>query len=203
MPKQTWVTLTEAARRLGVHPSTLRRWADEGAIPLLLTPGGHRRFALADLEAFAQAQRVSSATELQPQWADEVIAQTRHEIAVRSPHFAAVPSGEMRVTFKELGRRLVGLAMQYIVIADDGADLLNEAAVIARQYAQISRDAGMTLTETLQASMFFHDQLLEISLQQPDGSRARPETSRLILRRINQLLNTVHLAIAAQYEAAT
>jgi excisionase family DNA binding protein len=46
-----WVTLTEACRLLGVSPSTVRRWADTGVIRTFVTPGGHRRFSRAGLEA--------------------------------------------------------------------------------------------------------------------------------------------------------
>jgi excisionase family DNA binding protein len=46
-----WVTLTEACRLLGVSPSTVRRWADSGMIRTFVTPGGHRRFSRAGLEA--------------------------------------------------------------------------------------------------------------------------------------------------------
>ncbi len=49
-----WITLSQAANRLGVHPATLRRWVDEGEVPALLTPGGHRRFRLSDLDQFAE-----------------------------------------------------------------------------------------------------------------------------------------------------
>src|SRR5512141_1692944 len=46
-----WVSLTEACRLLGVSPSTVRRWGDSGMVRTFLTPGGHRRFARAGLEA--------------------------------------------------------------------------------------------------------------------------------------------------------
>jgi len=46
-----WLTLSQAAALLGVHPSTVRRWADHGDLPVKLTPGGHRRFRRAELEA--------------------------------------------------------------------------------------------------------------------------------------------------------
>ena len=44
-----WLGLGEASRVLGVNESTLRRWADAGLVQTFRTPGGHRRFAAADL----------------------------------------------------------------------------------------------------------------------------------------------------------
>lgn len=45
-----WLTLQEAARLLGVHQNTLRRWADAGYVHVHRTPGGHRRFERAQIE---------------------------------------------------------------------------------------------------------------------------------------------------------
>jgi excisionase family DNA binding protein len=39
-----WIGLEEASRRLGVSPTTLRRWSDAGIVKAFVTPGGHRRF---------------------------------------------------------------------------------------------------------------------------------------------------------------
>jgi excisionase family DNA binding protein len=47
-----WLTLGEAARFLGVAQSTIRKWADEGRVPAIRTPGGHRRFRRGELELF-------------------------------------------------------------------------------------------------------------------------------------------------------
>lgn len=42
----------EAAKLLGVHPSTLRRWDKTGILrPSIRTPTGERRYTEADLEA--------------------------------------------------------------------------------------------------------------------------------------------------------
>ncbi|MEA2247054.1 MAG: cyclic di-GMP phosphodiesterase, partial [Solirubrobacteraceae bacterium] len=49
----TLVTLSDAAETLGVSPSTMRRWADEGRIPVVRTAGGHRRFPLDAVRRFA------------------------------------------------------------------------------------------------------------------------------------------------------
>jgi len=44
------LSLKEAAHLLNVHPSTLRRWADQGDILAVVTPGGHRRFSQQEIE---------------------------------------------------------------------------------------------------------------------------------------------------------
>lgn len=45
------LTTQEAASLLGVGPSSIKRWADDGRLPSMKTPGGHRRFRQADIEA--------------------------------------------------------------------------------------------------------------------------------------------------------
>jgi excisionase family DNA binding protein len=47
-----WLTLGQAAAFLGAAQSTVRKWADRKLLPAFYTPGGHRRFRRADLEAF-------------------------------------------------------------------------------------------------------------------------------------------------------
>jgi excisionase family DNA binding protein len=47
----SWLSVSAAARALGVSSSTLRLWASEGRVPHVRTAGGHRRF---DPEALRQ-----------------------------------------------------------------------------------------------------------------------------------------------------
>ena len=50
------LTPREAAGILGVRVTTLGRWARIGALkPAIRTPGGHRRYGQADVEAFRAA----------------------------------------------------------------------------------------------------------------------------------------------------
>lgn len=44
------VTPKEAAKILGVHVSSLRRWENEGKLRAIRTPGGQRRFILEEVE---------------------------------------------------------------------------------------------------------------------------------------------------------
>jgi len=43
------LTIGEASRLLGVSPITLRRWSDDGRIPVIVLPSGHRRFIAEDI----------------------------------------------------------------------------------------------------------------------------------------------------------
>lgn len=50
-----FLTPTEVATLLRVSPITVRQWAQKGKLSAKVTPGGHRRFSPADVEAFARA----------------------------------------------------------------------------------------------------------------------------------------------------
>jgi excisionase family DNA binding protein len=50
--RSEFLTPTEVADRLLIAPVTVRLWASKGLLPSVTTPGGHRRFRTADVEAF-------------------------------------------------------------------------------------------------------------------------------------------------------
>jgi excisionase family DNA binding protein len=51
-----YLKITDAAKFLGVSVNTLRKWADEGRIPVHINPAnGYRLFRQADLEAYLNA----------------------------------------------------------------------------------------------------------------------------------------------------
>jgi excisionase family DNA binding protein len=199
-----WLGLGRAARMLGVHPITLRRWADQGEIAVMLTPGRHRRFALADLQRFAaERKQLRVTTGLEQSWAEQALQHTRREIGGRrsEPWLAAFGEAD-RQQNRELGRRLMGVMLQYVSLSDGGDELLAEAVTIGGAYAHNALGQGLSLVEALQAMLFFRDTLVEAAVQMPEAARARPEANVHLVRRINRLLNAVQLAIAGIYEQA-
>jgi len=48
--KTVFLSISEAAELLGVHPETLRNWHKRGLLKPFVTLGGHRRYAKADVE---------------------------------------------------------------------------------------------------------------------------------------------------------
>jgi excisionase family DNA binding protein len=198
---EEWLALSKAAKRLNIHPTTLRRWADNGEIPVMLTPGGHRRFAVSDLEQFEQERHgLRHVSGLEQIWADKAISQTREELVVhQDENWLTTFDDAARTRHRLLGQQLMGLTLRYLS-EDNGESLLQEARQIGIEYARIALESAMPLPDALRASMFFRDTLVETALHLPENTHARPETSIRLLRRINTLLNAVHLAIAEEYD---
>jgi excisionase family DNA binding protein len=52
----------EVSHLAGVGPTAVKRWADQGLLPCVRTPGGHRRFRRGEVETFLKAPRGSGAS---------------------------------------------------------------------------------------------------------------------------------------------
>jgi excisionase family DNA binding protein len=47
----------QAATHLGVSPASLRKWSNDGLVPVYRTPGGQRRYSIEDLDQFMRSMR--------------------------------------------------------------------------------------------------------------------------------------------------
>ena len=196
-----FLSLSAASKLLGVHTTTLRRWADAGAVPVYITPGGHRRFARADIAALAERKNLPNQA-LPTTWATKAVQHARTEIthAHQPPPWLATMSEEERATRRHIGQQLMGVVLRYVNAQGDDEALLGEAHTIGQEYARSAQQAGMPLTAALEAALFFRDTLVESAMDLPEQAHVRPEASARLLRRISRVLNEVQLAVAAGYE---
>jgi excisionase family DNA binding protein len=197
-----WLTLGEAADRLNVHRTTLRRWADEGQVPFMLTPGGHRRFAESDVDHLSS--RRHSAKRMGPverMWAKHALNEVRKQLTAREGEgWVEQHDGVARARGRELGQQLMAVALRYLTADEAGTDLSDEAHEVGLQYGRHALELGMPVTQALQVSMFFRDALVSAAIQLPENVRI-PQTSQTrLLGRINRMLNTVQLGVAKAYE---
>ncbi len=197
---ERWLSVSEAAAYLNVHPATLRRWSDADEIPYLLTPGGHRRFALSDLQRFAEKHRATKASSVAPTtWAKQALTRARQDLpAPESAGWLAALDPAMRERHRAIGRRLMGLTLQYVSV-EDGAPLLDEARALGKDYGALSKSAGVSLHDALQAALFFRDKLLEATFELTETAPVAARDSARLIKRINALLNVVQLAVAEAY----
>lgn len=100
-----------------------------------------------------------------------------------------------------LGRRLMGLMMQYVSRdEEDAAEVLQEARVIGRIYAKSIIQSGLSLSEAMKATMFFRDHIVESAVVLPETVNRRPESNQRMFRRLNSFLNEIQLVITEAYE---
>jgi len=198
---ETWLSLTQAADRFNVHPTTLRRWANKGQIPYILTPGGHRRFAQSAVESFLSQPQINDRISPSEKWADKALTHTREGIDRQSSTgWMMAINEDSRLQYRELGQKLMGMVLQFISGNGDDEHMLTEAAKVGQKYGRLGHDEGVPLTDALSASLFFRDKLIEAALHLPESTHTRPEENIRLMQRINTLVNQVHLAVASAYD---
>jgi len=197
------LSLTEAASLLGVHPATLRRWADQGDILVMVTPGGHRRFPRSEIDRLRGASaNMEDEEKFAQHIVDQALAHTRVQLAKqRDVQWVLGFDASEREAKRESGRRLMQLLRQ-ILAADESKQelLLNEVRTIGGSYAEDALRNNMSLRDFLHAITFFRDQILESTLTGPDAISMDEQAGRRAIQRVNAFFSAILLSTAAAYE---
>ena len=201
-----WLSLTEASDLLQVHPTTLRRWADAGAIPHLRTPGGHRRFRKADLDAWAQGAQVTALAPQSAMLIQSAVGYTRREMARQQVSheswYTAFYGDDDRQQMRDTGRRLFGLALQYMGRTHNQEPILQEGRQIGEFYGRQSAERRISLVDTVRALFFFRESLLRAAKPgQANPGQYDAEDVR-IHQQLRRFMDEVMYACLASYEAA-
>ena len=211
MPPATLLSVSEAAERLGVHVSTVRRWTSDGTLPEVRTPGGHRRFPVEAVERLrrerapeavgAPASVVPAAGLAEQTWAEHAVVHTRYEVQSHpDASWNRAFSGADRVHRRETGRQLVGLLLRHVAGQGDPDARGAETRRLSWGYALDMKDRGLPLSEALRATLFFRDVLTESTAYYPRFEAQPPADQIALLRRVNEFMNEVQLTIAQAYE---
>ena len=190
MDTENWIELAEAARILGVHPSTLRRWADAGKIDFIRTLSGRRRFDRAGLEkVMKQMRHTRLAEEDSPRLETASLNLSRQrlgELSARPDPWLARMSEEQRLIFRYSGQRLLGLTMQFISRGASAETFLEEGRRVAGDYGSLRFKVGLSEAQTAEAFLYFRRSILE-SVQSTAGLSGPNDRDghRIVLRTID------------------
>jgi excisionase family DNA binding protein len=197
-----WVSLREAADILGVHPATVRNWADKGELASRRTPGGHRRFRRSDLLRHAETQGEVQPTEIQV-ILQSALGQTRIEVG--GGNLSSVPwyeamSDRTRVSLRDRGRNVLEELRKYLAYNAPEAGLL-AAINLGKDYAKMLIDDGLTLPQAVRGFFYFSDFVINsvLTWSEITPPRSTSEWSSM-LRQINIFINTMLLSIIEYYE---
>ncbi len=202
MPVDDWIEIAEAARILGVHASTLRRWADEGKIAHRRTLSGRRRFLRAELlktkQVMQQGTPEPETLQFESKTIDLARQRTSHLADQQKSWFTHL-SEEQRLLFRYSGQRMLGLMMQFVSRNGPAETFLEEGRRMAGDYGTICFRAGLSISQTAEAFLFFRRSIIE-SIQATSGLGGAydPDSHRIFLR-VTDFFDTLLVATIESY----
>jgi len=200
-----WLDLSEAAEFLGVHFTTLRRWADAGQAPCIRTPGGRRRFRRGELASFLASLQQGQSTALAPaaglQHPAGVSVRVSHLDVSDEPWYRKIGE-EQRNAMRRGGQQLMAILMQYATRLNGGDAFLLEGRRLAVYYGEACRQSGLSLIETMQAFLRVRNSIFD-SIYEAGTLAGHPDADTWRLYdRMNEFLDSMLLATVEAYNAA-
>jgi excisionase family DNA binding protein len=200
-----WLSLAQASELLGVHPATLRRWADGDQIRCFRTPGGHRRFRASDLAGFLKEATTALPAAQIDGLVISAVGYTRQEMdrtqAAQEAWYVAFQRDDLRQQMKETGRRLFGLAIQYMGRTTPYEPALQEGRRIGELYGRQCAELGVPLVDTMRALFFFRESLIRAARPGLAVRGQYDEEEARIHRQLRSFLDEVTFACLAAFES--
>lgn len=157
-----WLRLSEVAERLGVHPGTVRNWADKGRLPSHRTQGGHRRFLRNELDLWEKSQRAGVSKEEAAKVVQSALGYTRLQVSLghlEKEGWYEKLDKAAREEYARGGRKLMQGLNRFL--ASESKLGRAEARAMGVDYASLGRQHGLTSLEATRALLFFRNALQE------------------------------------------
>ncbi|NJD58967.1 MAG: hypothetical protein C3F13_19055 [Anaerolineales bacterium] len=197
-----WLSLSKAAQQLGVHPSTVRAWADHGYLPSQRTQGGHRRFRRSDVELRMHTHWESATPEAPSVYAN-VLRNTRVQISesnLESENWYRKMDNDAREQYRLSGRSLVQGLIGHLTSNGDGLDA--EARSLGYEYASRGQRVGLSSVEAAHAFQFFRTAVMDAILSAYENADVRsPQIWSELFRKMNSFSDIIIITLLDTYEA--
>jgi excisionase family DNA binding protein len=200
--KEEWLSLGEAADSLGVHPSTVRSWADQGRLPTHRTPGGHRRFRKQDIDL--QLKQRNEGGGLEAATVVQTILRTARltigEGALESEEWYQKLDDESRAQYRLSGRSLVQGLVSHLY--SDGVGMEAEARSLGYEYASRGRRCGLSNVEAAHAFQFFRTMVMDSVLDAYESAAPNsPQAWTDMVRKMNRFSDLIIITLLETYDA--
>lgn len=197
-----WLSLGDVAQVLGVHPSTVRSWSDNGLLPVHRTHGGHRRYLRSEIDLWVQSQREGGADDAN-MIVQNALRTTRFQISLgrlEQETWYQKLDDEARQQYRISGRALLQGLINFLNYKGSKADA--EAEALGYEYASRGRRCGLNSLEATHAFLFFRNTLIESMLSVYESAAVRsPHAWSNMFRKINEFTDRIMITILETYEA--
>jgi excisionase family DNA binding protein len=197
-----WLTLSDVAEILGVHPSTVRSWSDQGTLPVHRTLGRHRRYLRSEIDLWMQSQRSGGIDEASLM-VQNAVKNTRFQISegrLNQESWYSKLDEEARDQYRRSGRTLMQGLTEYL--SSESRLAQAEAHAIGYEYASRGRRNGLCMADACHAFLFFRNLLFESMLSVYEAAAVQsPQAWSDMFRKVNDFTDEILIALLETYEA--
>jgi excisionase family DNA binding protein len=196
-----WLSLSDAAKVLGVHPSTVRLWSDKGALPVHKTQGGHRRYKRGEILLWAESNSKSREETVEPEgMMNEAIKNVRMQISegrLEAESWYQKLDGEARTQYRMSARSLFQGLMTYL--ATNGQDAASESYAIGYEYASRARRYNLSYVDAAKAFLFFRDTLIESVIKVYNDANVHTRKATEMYTKIHAFTDAILISLLETY----
>ena len=196
-----WLSLSEAAEVLGVHPSTVRLWSDKGQIPVHKTQGGHRRYKRSEITLWAESNSKSMEEPVAVEgMMQEVVKNVRMQISegrLEAESWYQKLDADAREQYRMSGRSLFQGLMAYL--AANGEDAESEAYAIGYEYASRARRYDLSYVDAARAFLFFRDALVDSVIKVYSEANIPTKRAAEVYARIHSFTDGILISLLDTY----
>ena len=200
--QNTLVGISEACGILRVSETALRQWTDEGKIKAFVTPGGHRRYLVADLKEFMSTSHKAIGIKDLVAGIEETSSMHR-EIGRESLENTSLSGGwtsKSRDEMVDLGRRLLNSIIKYVSVPAERANTLKEARDVGKGLGTVLSRVGLPLTDSVAEFIKHRDPIMNATTQLLKGREARSGSVVDSISLATHVMDAALLALVAEHQ---
>jgi excisionase family DNA binding protein len=198
---EEWLSLSDAAKVLGVHPSTVRLWSDKGVLPTHKTQGGHRRYKRSEISLWAESNHKSG--EIEPEhMMQEVVRNVRMQISegrLQAESWYQKLDEDARAQYRLSSRSLFHGLMIYM--ATGGVDAESEAYAIGYEYASRAHRYSLSYVDAAKAFLFFRDTLVESVIKVYGDAKVPTQQASRMYTKMHTFTDEILISLLQTFEA--
>lgn len=163
-----WLSLRQVADMLGMHPATVRLWADRNELPSRRTNGGHRRFRKADIEAHLHQEAKRKPHPAAQLLVQSILGRVRFAFTDGTlntlswyQHFDEAA----RDAYRRLGRQTLELLLRALTETKISEELRHKAVGLGTEYGSITCQSQVPVADAVRAFLYFRNIVDESVLQ--------------------------------------
>jgi len=196
------LTISEACQVLGVSEAALRQWTDEGKVKAFVTPGGHRRYAEAELRSLMkQHTRIHGLRDMGDRV--EGVVPREREVAqqyMQSSNWYRKLDDAAKARLRERGKRLVTSLALFVTRPAMRDHVSSDCRSIGCEYGRDLAETGLSLTDSIEAFILHRTPVIDAVVGMMGNSGQINRQALATVPQINKLIDLTLLALVETHQ---